>query len=92
MPKHKRYIPVANNDLLNDCGRPENVSLWQALFGPDAPDRRCPLIGEERKFAARCQSDAIDLSGDPIGIEWDRDNLKLLDEFVRKLEDASLIS
>src|SRR6266566_1633581 len=30
------------------------------LFGPDAPDRRCPLIGEEWKFAARCQSDAID--------------------------------
>jgi hypothetical protein len=32
-----------------------------ALFGPDAPGRRCPLIGEEQKFAARCQSDAIDL-------------------------------
>jgi hypothetical protein len=31
-----------------------------ALFGPDAPGRRCPLIGEEPKFAARCQSDAID--------------------------------
>src|SRR6266704_3421292 len=31
-----------------------------ALFGPDAPGRRCPLIGEEQKFAARCQSDAID--------------------------------
>jgi hypothetical protein len=29
-----------------------------ALFGPDAPGRRCPLIGEEQKFAARCQSDA----------------------------------
>jgi hypothetical protein len=31
-----------------------------ALFGPDAPGRRCPLTGEEQKFAARCQSDAID--------------------------------
>jgi hypothetical protein len=31
-----------------------------ALFGPDAPGRRCPLIGEEQKFAARCQRDAID--------------------------------
>ena len=31
-----------------------------ALFGPDAPGWRCPLIGEEQKFAARCQSDAID--------------------------------
>jgi hypothetical protein len=31
-----------------------------ALFGPDAPGRRCLLIGEEQKFAARCQSDAID--------------------------------
>jgi hypothetical protein len=36
--------------------------LVLALFGPDAPDRRCPLIGEERKFAARSQSDAIDPS------------------------------
>jgi len=36
------------------------MSLLLALFGPDAPDRRCPLIGEEWKFAARCQSDAID--------------------------------
>jgi hypothetical protein len=34
--------------------------LLAALFGPDAPGRRCPLIGEEQKFAARCQSDAID--------------------------------
>jgi hypothetical protein len=34
--------------------------LVLALFGPDAPDRRCPLIGEKWKFAARCQSDAID--------------------------------
>jgi len=33
-----------------------------ALFGPDAPGRRCPLIGEEQKFAARRQSDAIDPS------------------------------
>jgi CheY-like chemotaxis protein len=33
---------------------------YWALFGPDAPGRRCPLIGEEQKFAARCQSDAID--------------------------------
>jgi hypothetical protein len=31
-----------------------------ALFGPDAPGRRCLLFGEEQKFAARCQSDAID--------------------------------
>ena len=31
-----------------------------ALFGPDAPGRRCLLVGEEQKFAARCQSDAID--------------------------------
>ena len=31
-----------------------------ALFGPDAPGRRCPLIGQEQKFAARCQSDAMD--------------------------------
>jgi hypothetical protein len=31
-----------------------------ALFGPDAPGRRCPLIGEEQKFAARCQCDAND--------------------------------
>ena len=31
-----------------------------ALFGPDAPGRRCPLIGEEQKFAARGQRDAID--------------------------------
>jgi hypothetical protein len=39
----------------------EDASLpLLALFGPDAPDRRCPLIGEERKFAARSQSDAID--------------------------------
>jgi hypothetical protein len=30
-----------------------------ALFGPDAPDWRCPVIGEERKFS-RCQSDAIE--------------------------------
>jgi hypothetical protein len=36
------------------------MSLLLALFGPDAPGRRCPLIGEEQKFAARCQSDAID--------------------------------
>ena len=34
--------------------------LDSTLFGPHAPDRRCPLIGEEWKFAARCQSDAID--------------------------------
>ena len=34
--------------------------LVVALFGPDALDRRCPLLGEEPKFAARCQSDAID--------------------------------
>ena len=31
-----------------------------ALFGPDAPGRRCPLIGEEQKFAACYQTDAID--------------------------------
>jgi hypothetical protein len=44
-------------------GLTENGPLL-ALFGPDAPGRRCPLIGEEQKFAARCQSDAIDPKGD----------------------------
>jgi len=39
---------------------PRCMSPKVALFGPDAPGRRCPLIGEEQKFAARCQSDAID--------------------------------
>jgi hypothetical protein len=29
-------------------------------FRSDTPGQRCPLIGEEQKFAARCQSDAID--------------------------------
>src|SRR5260370_42417444 len=36
------------------------MSLVLPLFGPDAPGRRCPLIGVEQKFAARCQSDVID--------------------------------
>jgi hypothetical protein len=41
------------------CSKSEN-----GTFGPDTPGRRCPLTGgEEQKFAARCQSDAIDPKG-----------------------------
>jgi hypothetical protein len=63
-----------------------------ALFGPDAPARRCPLIGEERKFAARCQSDAIDpertlaLSSDPFDLKpcFDLDHVWSVSRWVLK--------
>ena len=38
-------------------GNPKSVA-------PAPPGRRCALIGEEQKFAARCQSDAIDVVDD----------------------------
>lgn len=49
--------PLADHD-----GRIPEVSLW-ALFGPEAPDWRCPLIGADRKWLAHVKVTPLTQSG-----------------------------
>ena len=59
-PPHNSSIAASTARKIYLQRPKKSFATQSALFGLDAPGRRCPLIGEEEKFAARCQSDAID--------------------------------